>query len=140
MMRKRESRLKLAPFTMSQAKCDAVDALPPLPQTKMWRPFVARFAKQLDGLVHFVQVDRLDRFQQFRLVVLRKAHMSFILRQRQRAVEYAIVAQFRRHHIDARRRPARDLPPQLVPQRNEQLRRPPCRFRRRSRFARGSIT
>src|ERR1700733_15076036 len=38
MMRNREGRLKLQPFTMSQAKCEAVEALPPLPQTKMCRP------------------------------------------------------------------------------------------------------
>src|SRR5664280_1854784 len=38
MMRKRLSRWKLAPLTISQTKCDAVDALPPLPQTKMRRP------------------------------------------------------------------------------------------------------
>jgi hypothetical protein len=37
MMRNRNSRPKLAPLTMSQAKWDAVEALPPLPHTKMWR-------------------------------------------------------------------------------------------------------
>ena len=30
-MRKRVAWLKLAPLTISQAKCDAVEALPPLP-------------------------------------------------------------------------------------------------------------
>src|SRR5690349_14554049 len=39
MMRKRDSRLKLAPFTMSHTKCEAVEALPPFPQTKICRPF-----------------------------------------------------------------------------------------------------
>ena len=38
MTRKRLSRPKLAPFTMSVAKCEAADALPPLPQVKMRRP------------------------------------------------------------------------------------------------------
>src|SRR6266404_364151 len=41
MIRNRSSRLKLAPFTISHAKCDAVDALPPLPHTKI----VAFFAR-----------------------------------------------------------------------------------------------
>ena len=41
MMRNRFSLLKLAPFTMSQTKCDAVDALPPLPHVKMCR-FLSR--------------------------------------------------------------------------------------------------
>ena len=38
MMRKRAARLKLAPFSMSQTKCEAVEALPPFPQTKMRAP------------------------------------------------------------------------------------------------------
>src|ERR1019366_6196624 len=38
MMRKRVERLKLQPFTISQAKCEAVAALPPLPQTNICRP------------------------------------------------------------------------------------------------------
>src|ERR1035438_8804267 len=35
MTRNRLSRLKLAPLIMSQTKCEAVEALPPLPQTKI---------------------------------------------------------------------------------------------------------
>ena len=34
----RFSRPKLAPFTISVAKCDAADALPPFPQVKIRRP------------------------------------------------------------------------------------------------------
>src|SRR5689334_22936141 len=45
MMRKRLARLKLAPFTRSHAKCDAVDALPPLPQMKMCRPSSRAFER-----------------------------------------------------------------------------------------------
>ncbi len=47
-------RLQLAPFTVSQAKCDAADALPPLPQpgqgfpfnqTEAWAPCIWAFER-----------------------------------------------------------------------------------------------
>ena len=37
MIRNRLARMKLAPFTMSHTKCEEVEALPPLPHTKIRR-------------------------------------------------------------------------------------------------------
>ncbi len=54
---------KLAPFTMSQTKCEAVAALPPLPQTKIVRPFSRASTEHLDRFGDPVEIDRIERAQ-----------------------------------------------------------------------------
>ena len=39
-------------------------------------PVGARFAEQLDGLIHFVQLDGFNRFEQLAFVLLRKSHFA----------------------------------------------------------------
>jgi hypothetical protein len=76
MMRKRLSRWKLAPLTMSQTKCEAVDALPPLPQTKNAAVLIACALEDVDGLADLLQVDSIDGPSERRLYTVRENSRS----------------------------------------------------------------
>ncbi len=69
MIRNLEWRLKLAPFTISVTKCEAVEALPPFPQTKICRLLVARFGQDRDGLRNASRVDSFECVQELRFVI-----------------------------------------------------------------------
>jgi hypothetical protein len=64
---------------MSQTKWDAVEALPPLPQTKIRPVHLAGPDEDVDGVVDLFQIDGLDGLQDIGFVFLGKACDHYLL-------------------------------------------------------------